>query len=416
MLSLQHTRIAIFGASPVGLMTAGLTALAHPHSAIDVFDSRSKAPLNEDSAPASEASRPIPHDLMHALSFPAVRYFGNVTYGADLSLKDLRSRYDAIVFAPPCIQTQNLLVRGMDLPGVFDGSQFLRWHRADLTPDIPWPLEAQEVAVIGADDSALQIAQVLATRTPSPDHRPLYARCIHHNPTKQIHIIAPNAPAQAEFSLDTLQALNNTPHVDLRVEPSGLERRREFQTIDVTPRAQVRQLLADLISAPLTGAPISVRIHLCHRPHHITGQVQVTALHTHRCQPQLIGPPQSTGEEQRFNVQAVYSSAASGPAPLPGLSYDYGRRTIPTRNGRVYNGDGGFLRGVYTSSGCETNATGLMQNIEAQASLLTRSITEDLDFIGQRHYRPEDDIVHLLDSRRVRYVPDSHARIDSKQV
>lgn len=184
----------------------------------------------------------------------------------------------------------------------------------------------------------------------------------------------------------------------------------------MTPRAQVHRLLTDLISAPLTGAPISVRIHLCHRPRHITGQVQVTALHTERCQPQLIGPPQGTGEEQRFNVQAVYLSATSGPAPLPGLSYDYGRRTIATRNGRVYDGDGGFLPGIYASTGDETNAIGLMQNIEAQASMLTRSITEDLDFAGLRSYQPEDDIVNLLEKRSVDYVPDSQDRIDSKQV
>lgn len=421
MLSLQHARIAILGAGAVGIITAGQAALQHPHSTIDVFDPRPYSPLRPERSDISRVTRPLPHDLVHALDFPAVRFFGNVVYGLDVTLADLKYRYDAIIFTPPSRFDRQTLLRGIDLPGVFDGAQFLRWHTGQLCPDIPWPLKAPEVAVLGANDNALEVATILASTRADEESRAMVTRCLHHNHTKQIHLIAPNTPTEVQFSLPALQRFASQPHVDFRVEPCGFEKSRTQQTVDVRTNHEVPNLLRELINAPLTGAPISIRMHLCHEPRYITGQVQVTGLHTQRRHPAACGagsdvPARPSAEQHRFNVQAVYSTQASGPGPVPGLTYDYGRRTVPTRNGRVYNGDGGYLHGVYAAGDTETTTSGYLEHIMAQAERLTTSITEDLGHTTTRAYRPEDDIAFLLEERKVNYSPESQAFIDSKHV
>lgn len=421
MLSLQHARIAILGAGAVGIITAGQAALQHPHSAIDVFDPHPQPALGQQLHHTSRITRPLPHDLVHALDFPAVRFFGNVAYGLDLTLTDLTQRYDAIIFTPNSNYDQQNLIRGIDLPDVFDGTQFLRWHAGQLCPDIPWALKAPEVAVLGATDSALAIATILASQAAENGSRPMITRCLHHNHTKQIHLITPDTPAEVQLSLPALQRFAAQPHIDFRVEPCGFENSRTQNTVDVRTTHEVPNLLRNLVNAPLTGAPISVRMHLCHRPSYITGQVQVTGLHTERRQPADCEPNMATlhapsTEQHQFNVQAVYSTQTPRPAPIPGLTYDYATRTIPTRNGRVYNGDGGYLHGIYAAGDTETTTSGYLEHITAQAERLVTSVTEDLNYTTPRMYRPEDDVALLLEERHVNYSPESQPFIDSKHV
>ena len=59
-------------------------------------------------------------------------------------------------------QGPDLDIPGIGLEGCFGGADFVSWY--DGHPDVPrdWPLEAREIAVIGAGNVALDVARVLA--------------------------------------------------------------------------------------------------------------------------------------------------------------------------------------------------------------------------------------------------------------
>lgn len=110
------------------------------------------------------------------LSRDEIRFIGNVHYGTDLKLSDLRRHYDAVVFSTGARADRPLDIPGIELLGSYGAADFVSWY--DGHPDVPrtWPLEARSVAVLGAGNVALDIA-----RMPGPARR----RAVEHRDRRQ---------------------------------------------------------------------------------------------------------------------------------------------------------------------------------------------------------------------------------------
>ncbi len=113
-------------------------------------------------APDHPRIKEIIKALRRVLDHENIRFIGNVNYGTDLKLEDLRAHYDAVIFATGAFADRDLDVPGTDLPGSFGAADFVNWY--DGHPDVPreWPLTAQSVAVLGAGNVALDVARVLS--------------------------------------------------------------------------------------------------------------------------------------------------------------------------------------------------------------------------------------------------------------
>ena len=57
-----------------------------------------------------------------------VRFFGNVNVGQDVSVHELRERYDAVVLSYGCESDRKLGVPGEDLAGVLSARKFVAWY------------------------------------------------------------------------------------------------------------------------------------------------------------------------------------------------------------------------------------------------------------------------------------------------
>ena len=100
--------------------------------------------------------------LHKVLDKPQVRLLGNIDYGADITLDDLRRFYDAVIFSTGANADRALDIPGIDLDGSYGAADFVSWY--DGHPDVPraWPLQAEKVAVLGVGNVALDVARVLA--------------------------------------------------------------------------------------------------------------------------------------------------------------------------------------------------------------------------------------------------------------
>src|SRR5690606_20866682 len=100
--------------------------------------------------------------LHNILSRGDIRLIANVDYGTDVTLADLRAHYDAVIFSTGSIKDAALPIPGIDLDGSYGAADFVSWY--DGHPDVPrtWPLEARQVAVLGAGNVALDVARILA--------------------------------------------------------------------------------------------------------------------------------------------------------------------------------------------------------------------------------------------------------------
>ena len=145
-------RLAIIGAGPAGIYAADLILKAERDFdvSIDLFDLL-PAPyglVRYGVAPDHPRIKGIIKALYEVLDRGDIRFFGNVKYGQDLDLEDLKKHYNAVIFATGAIKDAPLNIPGVELEGSYGAADFVNWY--DSHPDFPftWPLDAKEVAVI----------------------------------------------------------------------------------------------------------------------------------------------------------------------------------------------------------------------------------------------------------------------------
>jgi NADPH-dependent glutamate synthase beta subunit-like oxidoreductase len=157
-------RVAIVGAGPAGIYAADVLMKSDTEVSIDLYE-RQPAPfglIRYGVAPDHPRIKGIVKALHQVLSKPQVRLFGNVEYGVDVKLDELRRYYDAVVFTTGAEKDRDLDIPGIDKAGSFGGADFVSWF--DGHPDVPreWPLEAESIAVVGAGNVALDVARMLS--------------------------------------------------------------------------------------------------------------------------------------------------------------------------------------------------------------------------------------------------------------
>src|SRR6185437_4726654 len=155
-----------------------------------------------------------------------IRFFGNVTYGRDITLADLRSHYDAVIFATGATKDAVLDIPGIELDGSYGGADFVSWY--DGHPDVSreWPLNAKEIAVIGNGNVALDVARVLSKHaedmlvTEIPDN--VYAG-LKASLVTDVHVFGRRGPAQVKFTPLELRELSHMKDVDIVLYPEDFE-------------------------------------------------------------------------------------------------------------------------------------------------------------------------------------------------
>lgn len=407
---MRSIRVAVIGAGPAGIYAADILTKEHEGAEVDVFD-RLPAPyglVRYGVAPDHPRIKEIIKALGRVMSNDAIRFFGNVDYGTDLKLADLRRHYDATIFATGAIKDQPLDIPGVDLPGSHGAADFASWYAGH--PDVPrdWPLEAESVAVIGAGNVALDVARMLAkpadeqltTEIADTVHRGLAA-----NQAKDIHVFARRGPAQVKFSPMELRELSHSPSVDVIVEPEGFEiddASQELVTKNKGVRNVVNTLLKYLDTEP-TGAAHRIHIHLCQAPVEIVGEGQVEAIRTERTELQGDGSARGTGEFVETPVQAVYRAVGYLSEHLPDVPFDHQRGVISNEGGRVLELDGVPMVGTYTTGWVKRGPVGLIGHTKSDASETIEHLLEDLPLIPTREIEDRTAIEEDLRERGVEF-------------
>ncbi|MCU1531230.1 MAG: pyridine nucleotide-disulfide oxidoreductase, partial [Arthrobacter sp.] len=232
--SKRPLRVAIVGAGPAGVYAADILTKSNEvkdgdfEVSIDLFEAY-PAPyglIRYGVAPDHPRIKGIVNALHKVLDRGDIRFLGNVTYGRDLSLRDFRAFYDAVIFSTGAIRDAELDIPGIGLEGSFGGADFVSWY--DGHPDVPreWPLEAKEIAVIGNGNVALDVARMLVKHpdellvTEIPDN--VY-QALRNSPVTDVHVFGRRGPAQVKFTPLELRELSHAKDVDIVLYPEDFE-------------------------------------------------------------------------------------------------------------------------------------------------------------------------------------------------
>ncbi|WP_406058094.1 FAD-dependent oxidoreductase [Streptomyces sp. NBC_01077] len=410
-------RVAIVGAGPAGIYAADALlkseAAAEPGVSIDLFE-RMPAPfglIRYGVAPDHPRIKGIVNALHQVLDKPQVRLFGNIDYGTDIHLDDLRAFYDAVIFSTGAMADRPLRIPGVELDGSYGAADFASWY--DGHPDVPrtWPLEAEKVAVLGVGNVALDIARILAktgdellpTEIPANVHDGLKV-----NKAVEIHVFGRRGPAQAKFSPMELRELDHSPTIEVIVNPEDIdydegsiaERRKNKQT------DMVAKTLENWAIRDVGDRPHKLFLHFFESPVEILGEDgQVVGLRTERTELDGTGNVKGTGTTTDWDVQAVYRAVGYLSDELPKLPWDTTSGTVPDEGGRVIEETGEHMASTYCTGWIRRGPVGLIGHTKGDANETVANLLDD--FANGRLLTPDtpetDAVVSFLEGKGLTY-------------
>jgi ferredoxin/flavodoxin---NADP+ reductase len=244
--------VAVVGSGPSGAYCARLLSQDGSLDArVDVYE-RLPAPyglVRYGVAPDHLKIKSITASLAEIFENPRVRFVGNIAVGSDVSLDQLRCRYDAVILACGAGLDRRLGVAGEELPGIFSATDFVSWYSGhpDAAVD-KFSLTAKQAVVVGVGNVALDVARMLARtadelrRTDVPEH---VLEVLAANPIREITIVGRRGPAFAKFTSKELAELGALENADVVIDAAGLVLDEE-QEAAVAAKPAARRVLAAL--------------------------------------------------------------------------------------------------------------------------------------------------------------------------
>ena len=421
--STRPLRVAIIGAGPAGVYAADILSKSSEvkdgnlEVSIDLFEAY-PAPyglIRYGVAPDHPRIKGIVNALHKVLDRGDIRFFGNVTYGRDLTLHDFRSFYDAVIFSTGAIKDADLDIPGIGLEGSYGGADFVSWY--DGHPDVPreWPLDAKEIAVIGNGNVALDVARMLSKHaddllvTEIPDN--VY-QGLKNSPVTDVHVFGRRGPAQVKFTPLELRELSHCNDVDIVLYPEDFEF-DEASDDAIRSNNQIKTMVNTLTNWLVeehaeSEQPSSRRLHLhfLHSPVEIVsenGSGKVSGIKFERMQLDGTGNVKGTGEFTDYPVQAVYRAIGYHGSALDELEYDARRGVIPNDGGRVLGADGKPVPGVYTTGWIKRGPVGLIGHTKGDALETIGFLLEDRLTLPPAETPDPRAIVDLLEERGIEY-------------
>ncbi len=385
-------RIAIVGAGPAGIYAADALMKSDAEVSIDLFE-RMPAPfglIRYGVAPDHPRIKGIITALHKVLDKPQVRLLGNIDYGSDITLVELRRFYDAVIFSTGANADRALGIAGIDLDGSYGAADFVSWY--DGHPDVPreWPLEAEKVAVLGVGNVALDVARVLAKTGDEllpTEIPPNVYEGLRGNKALEVHVFGRRGPAQAKFTPLELRELDHSPNIEVIVDPEDIDydegseaARRHSKQVDMVCNTLEQWAIRDV-----GDRPHKLFLHFFESPAEVLGDEngKVVGLRTERTQLDGTGNCKPTGKFTEWDVQAVYRAVGYLSQNIPQLPFDEQAGTVPNEAGRVLADDAAedpaqrYLPGTYVTGWIKRGPVGLIGHTKGDANETIACLLDD---------------------------------------
>lgn len=332
-------RVAIVGSGPAGIYTAeALVKQSRDPVEVDVLE-RLPTPyglVRYGVAPDHTSIKSIAGYLRRVLETPGVRFLGGVELGADLSVDDLLSCYDAVVYCTGAMVDRHLGVPGEDLPGSVAATDFVNWYcgHPDVPPDA-FSLDAEEVVVIGVGNVAVDVVRIMAKTADELRGTDVPEEVLDRlaaSKVKRIHMVGRRGPEHAKFTLKELRELGELLNADVLTFPD------EIAVADLTTLSrQVRgnvDVLRSWSERKAADRPRRLEVRFWLRPVEILGVSRVEGVRLERTRLEN-GRVVGTGDFETIPADMVMRSVGYQSVALPGVPFDPGSMTVPNVAGKA---------------------------------------------------------------------------------
>ena len=418
---MSKMRLAIVGAGPAGIYAADLLIKAERdfEVEIDLFE-QLPAPyglVRYGVSPDHPRIKGIITALREVLDRGDIRYYGNVRYGQDITLDDLRAHYHAVIFATGAIRDASLNVPGVDAEASYGAAEFVSWF--DGHPDVPrtWPLEAEQVGVIGNGNVALDVSRMLIKHADDllPTEIPANVyEGLKTNPIQELHLFGRRGPKYVKFTPLELRELGEVRDVDMVVDERDFDVDDPYADETLMKNKQVvvitrimdkwRDEQRSREAGETPAASRRLHLHFWSKPVEVVVEGgRVAGLKIERTAPDGAGGVVDTGEFEVIPLQSLYRAVGYYGSPLDEIPFDDARGVIPNRQGRVIDAHGEQLPGVYATGWIKRGPVGLIGHTKSDAMETLECLMEDRDSWWRPSVTDAGAIPALLSERDVPY-------------
>ena len=367
---MAHYKVAIVGAGPAGYFAAqALQNLQNDELtfSIDLIE-RLPTPwglVRSGVAPDHPKIKTVAKVFEKVATAGNVRLFAHVELGKDVSIEDLKARYDAVVIATGSSLGKKLGIPGEDLPGSMSAATFVPWYNAHPDfKDESVDLSTSTAVVIGAGNVAMDVARMLALEpseldpTDTADHA---IAAFKSSAVRTVVISARRGPEHAAFTSPELRELPKLEHTNVIIEKrdiaEALARVGEDIEKDVKSNLDAMALIADQVPA---GHERTMKFQFPATPKEIRGEGKVQ---------EVVFTKTGTDEEFSIPCGLVITAIGYEAAPLDGIPYE---------RGKVVNTEGRVAENVYVVGWAKRGPSGVIGTNKSDALEVMKLLVEDL--------------------------------------
>jgi len=389
-------RVAIVGSGPAGFFAAQhLLARTDVAVAVDLYE-RLPTPfglVRFGVAPDHEEIKRVVRTFEKTAAKPAFRFFGNVDYGRQVTLEDLRRHYHQICFTTGAQTDRRLGIPGEDLAGSHPATEFVAWYNGH--PDFRdgrFDLSAERVAVIGVGNVAVDVARILC-RTPeelaTTDIADYALEALRGSRVREVVMLGRRGPVQGAFTNPELKELGELAGADVGVRPDEIvldplsqaevERSEDRRTLD-----RKLEILREFSAQRKSGKARRLALRFLVSPVELIGDGAGRVARLRLVRNRLVADgkggvkAEPTGEMEELPVGLVFRSVGYRGVALPGLPFDERQGVIPNHQGRVLDpASGSPLPGLYVAGWIKRGPTGVIGTNKPDALETVEAMLED---------------------------------------
>ena len=383
--------VAVVGAGPSGFYAVeALLKATGLNVRVDLFD-RLPTPyglVRGGVAPDHQKIKSVTVVYERTALDPRVRFFGNVKLGRDLTVEELRARYDKIIYAIGCESDRHMEIPGEGLAGSYSATEFVGWYNGH--PDHrekTFDLSCGAVAVVGVGNVAMDVTRLLAcapeelAKTDITDHA---LDALRQSGVKTVWLLGRRGPAEAAYSPAEIEEIGSLSTADLVVDPAEAVVDEVSQGELSDPVVKKKVDYVQKHAALGDGSrERKVRLRFRASPVEIIGEegrVKALRIEKNKLVSDGKGGVKSvgTGEFETLPVGLVLRSVGYRGIPVPGVPFDEKAGRIANVAGRVTESAGGApLTGEYVVGWAKRGPSGLIGTNRADSVATVALMLED---------------------------------------
>ena len=381
-------KVAIVGAGPAGYFAAQALQNLQTEELQFSIDMIERLPtpwglVRSGVAPDHPKIKTVAKVFEKVANEPNFRLFANVELGSDLTIEQLKEKYDAVVIATGSALGKKLGIPGEDLPGSMSAATFVPWYNAHPDfKDESIDLSTDTAVVIGAGNVAMDVARMLALEpseldpTDTADHA---IDALKQSAVRTVIISARRGPEHAAFTSPELRELPKLEHTNVLMEKADIDaalvRAGDAPEKDVKSNLDAMLLISE---KEATNHERTMKFQFLATPLEVKGNGRVEEVVF-----------QKTGSDETFSVKCGIVITAIGyeAASLEGIPYE---------KGKVVNTDGRVSENVYVVGWAKRGPSGVIGTNKSDAADVMKLLVEDLG--TPKH---SGDVIDVITHNRV---------------